>query len=152
MAAKRVIKSHANRALHSQLVHRFFSRDPKQWPVFGLPDVARTVEHLRRTENEKYPTPAAHESAEDLQRHMARFSDLNIPQHMAEDGRQATDFTAFVSRYTKNWMSPRSVENVASACSDPGALLCRVRCQQRWELRHAAHSHHGPCVWRGGQC
>ncbi|OOE44888.1 aspartate aminotransferase family protein [Salinivibrio kushneri] len=93
----------------------FFDRDPDRWPVYRTPDLAHWLE------NGMHPVVADTANPFSQQTHVPEQSDISatILPHLA---RQA-------ATYSKDWTSPRAVENVITAPCDPaihGALLATM--------------------------
>ncbi|MEO5958419.1 MAG: pyridoxal-dependent decarboxylase, partial [Opitutaceae bacterium] len=101
---------------------RYFSRDPKLWPVFRDPGLHRLVESRRHHEPAAERVAAYPDGKKLLD---ALMADHELPQEGRVPG-EVHESLLFAAAMSKNWENPASVENVVTMPCDPaiyGAMM-----------------------------
>ncbi|MGL6001779.1 MAG: pyridoxal phosphate-dependent decarboxylase family protein [Plesiomonas sp.] len=111
---------------YEQVMAWFFSRDPKQWPIYQDPGLQQIIgfrqKHLAPAERlAAYPQGAAMFAQIDGMR--------QIQPHMQPPSAGTDPLLTFAAAMSKDWENPSSVENVITMPSDPavyGAMMCSL--------------------------
>jgi glutamate/tyrosine decarboxylase-like PLP-dependent enzyme len=114
--ANRVSSGFASR--HKSVLKQFFSRDPKRWPIYQIPEISDMVN--RRLSRHARSNVSMSERLE-------RESRLSLTG--SNEPSAFESLALFAANMAKNWEDPASVENVVSTPCDPaihGALLATI--------------------------
>lgn len=110
--------------LHQQVVARFFSRDPKLWPLLGSPTAQSLIEQSRRNASHRGFPIETYPRGDELYQRLNSVD--RFPQKMAENGEASLEMSRFVASFGPNIYSPHWNMNLLGAPSDPslaGAVM-----------------------------
>lgn len=111
---------------YRQVMDWFFSRDPKQWPVYQDPGFQQ-INAFRQKHLAPAERLAAYPQGDAFFSQIESLSAINPGMHQPGSG--PDPLLTFAAALSKDWENPSSVENVITMPCDPavyGAMMCSL--------------------------